>query len=41
MRRIRRKRLTRRASRRNFARTARRVHRKNFRYKRSRGGIRM
>ena len=37
---MRRRRLSKRASRRNFRRVARRVHRKNFRYKYSRGGIR-
>lgn len=37
---MRRRRLTKRASRKNFRRVARRVHRKNFRYKYSRGGIR-
>lgn len=37
---MRRKKLSKRASRKNFRRVARRVHRKNFRYKYSRGGIR-
>ena len=37
---MRRRKLSKRASRKNFRRVARRVHRKNFRYKYSRGGIR-